>query len=70
MVFSTTLLLSPTSTFCETKLFYINEMGLLLVTMGLVPCALGLDDLSWNGEALIDFLDLWFGSCGLSDAQA
>jgi putative ABC transport system substrate-binding protein len=26
--------LSPTSTFCETKFCYINEMGLLLVTMG------------------------------------
>jgi len=37
--------LSPTSTFCEADSFYIKEIGLLLVTIGLGPCVLRLDDL-------------------------
>ena len=31
---------------------------------------LGLDHLIWNGEALIDFLNVWFGRGGFADAQA
>ena len=44
---------------------------LWLVTIGgLGPCMLWCDDVWGDGEVSIKFQDVWFGSCGLSDAQA
>src|SRR6266508_958404 len=62
--------LNPTSSFRETKLFLINGIGFLLVTIwGLRPGVLGGHDLRRDGELLIELLDVRLGSCGLSDAQ-
>jgi hypothetical protein len=56
--------------FLRAKLFCINGVVLLLVTMGgLCPGVFRGDDLWGDVEVSIDLLDVWIGSCGLSDAQ-
>ena len=63
---------SPTSTFCATKLFRVRQIVVLLVTISLRrrrPRVQGLDDVRGYGEAAIDVLDGRFGGAGLSDAQ-
>ena len=62
-------LLSPTSSFSRIKLCYFNEIVLPLVTMGgLCPCVFWDDDVWGDAAVSIDLLDVWVGSCGLSDA--
>ena len=44
---------------------------LFLVTIcGLGPCVLRLDDVGGDDEAAIELVDVRFGRCSLSDAQA
>ncbi len=45
IAFGRKFIANPTSTFCEADSFHINEIGLLLVTIGLGPCVFGADDL-------------------------
>jgi hypothetical protein len=47
---------NPTSTFRETKLFCLNEIGPLLVAMGMDHVCLGLNDVRGDAEVAIFFL--------------
>ena len=63
-------LVSPTSSFLRTKSFGVKGIVFLLVTIGgLRPGVFRSDDVRGEAEVSIDPLDVWIGSCGLSDAQ-
>ena len=60
---------SPTSVFYETNSFNFNGIGLLLVTIGRVPCGLRFDHGIGDPEHAVELDDVRVRGGGFSDSQ-